>query len=96
MKYYLIILLLLLSTGCVLEEPKYQEGEFVKSVLSGQKGQVIKSFIHDGWMYKIRLESKQEYTNTSLIGSDGPITVVPLSVIYMREFEIEPYTRKEK
>lgn len=95
------LLMLWLVAGCSREpEPLRQAAEFengqkVKSVLSGDTGMVIwrkccYDTSHSGWRYGVRFAAPQLLTNTSIIGPDGPSQVLPLAVVdHMRAYELE-------
>lgn len=99
MKKLLLIFVLLYGCGepPVQVYPKYQDGEIVRSVLYGQKGQILRSYCPPQWnpgktycLYKVRFAANQLTTNTSLLGSDGPITQAPLMTVdWVKEYELK-------
>jgi len=96
MKVFLTCVTLLCLVGC---QPDYsmcefQPGQMVRSVVSGEIGQVIamrKSHEGGDWCYStVRFTGKQEYTNSKVLSPDGPIVVHGLIVVtYMRPYELE-------
>ena len=89
-------LLTAVLAGCsndgVKPTPKWDNGSFVKSVVNGQRGQVIRLRCFRGEQscyYDVRFAGLGMTTNTKLIGSDGPIDTTPLVVVdWMREYEL--------
>lgn len=74
--------------------PIYYGGDFVQSVISGQRGQVVLQRCYRGaesCSYDVRFVGLSMTTSTSLLGPDGPVSTEPLSVVEMREFELQPY-----
>lgn len=64
---------------------RFQNGQIVESVLTGQRGQVIER----GPMgYIVRFQAVEYKTNTKLLGADGPISVSPFSDVHMKDFEL--------
>jgi len=74
---------------------KFQEGELVRSKLSGDRGQITDRirFSSDNYCYyHVRFVGRQETTDSRILSNDGPIAVTPLTVIkYMRSYELEPW-----
>mgnify|MGYP001576710337 CR=1 FL=1 len=93
-KFLLIALLFIL--GCTdFGHPKFYFGEMVKSVLSGQKGQVLDVHCYVSakrdlsvCRYKVRFVYPQETTSTHFIGPDDPIEKNGLATLWMEEFEL--------
>lgn len=71
----------------------FTEGAFVRSVVSNQRGQIIGVRCFDGaasCYYDVRFVGLSMTTATSIIGSDGPISTEPLTVIrYMQDYELK-------
>lgn len=72
--------------------PKWDNGSFVRSALSNQRGQVIGLRCRRGepsCYYDVRFIGLSMTTDTHVIAADGPISTEPLTVItYMREYEL--------
>lgn len=78
-------------------EPQFEIGEKVRSVLTGAPGQVIDTSYCkcDGiWRYKVRFGVSSVTTNTKLFADDDPITVAPLSSMWLHEFELEAIKKR--
>jgi hypothetical protein len=74
--------------------PVYSTGDFVQSLISGQRGQVVRQICYRGTescYYDVRFVGLSMTTSTSLLGPDGPISTEPLSLVQMSEFELMPY-----
>ena len=78
--------------------PKYHEGDFVRSALSDQKGQVLRVNCWSGdksCTYSVRFINPALETDTHLFTADGPTSTNILPVIdHMNEYELKPYTKK--
>ena len=88
---------LMLLSGCTTgyvpaPEPFFKQGDFVTSVVSNQRGQIVavRCFRSiSSCLYDVRFVGLSMTTNTSIIGSDGPISTAPLSVVYyMQAYEL--------
>ena len=91
--FLLIYGVLFMATGCEeLQTPKWQAGDFVESVLTGQQGQILSSYPTDrGPAYYVRFAVETERTNENF-GGDGDIEASPFARVYMREFELRDVT----
>ena len=71
----------------------FSEGEFVRSIISNQRGQIIRVRCWEGekaCYYDVRFVGLSMTTATSIMGSDGPISTEPLAVVqYMKEYELK-------
>jgi len=93
-KVLLIVILLLVLTGCEEKEEYihlFSEGQFVTHKLSGLHGQILRVSQLSYKEYRVRLFYPQSQTNTRLLSSDDPITYSPLSADWYKEFELESY-----
>jgi hypothetical protein len=107
MKIYVATSLLILASivalsGCGFKRPvaKWEDGTFVRSVLSNQQGQIIKVRCFestgpvDTCYYDVRFIGLELTTNTHVTSSDGAVSSTPLSVVeYMREYELKDDTK---
>ena len=72
----------------------FTNGDFVESVLSGQRGQVTRVRCYKSTpRYRVRFEIISAKTNVSLFGSDGPITSNPFSTVWMELYELREATQ---
>lgn len=72
-------------------EPIYHQGQYVKSTLSGQRGQVMRTICYRGsaqCLYSVRFIGLSITTQTAILGPDGPVSTEPLSIVDMYEFEL--------
>lgn len=94
-KFLLSILLILTLSGCG-ESPivhyKYKEGQFVESVLTGQRGQVISTYSVDFKpRYKVRFQSAAPVLDGGFLKGAERMEYQPLSTIdLMKEYELRP------
>jgi hypothetical protein len=72
--------------------PKWENGTIVRSVLSGQRGQIVSLRCLRGeshCYYDVRFVGLSMTTETHALAADGPISIEPLATItYMREYEL--------
>ena len=80
MKWLLIIVLMLVA-AC--SEPKFNVGQRVETIISGQSGMIIRVWncFARPCRYDVRFGGLQINTNTRLLGYDGPVTISPLIII---------------
>ena len=91
-----LIAALICLSGCTPDgpapEPFFKQGDFVTSVVSNQRGQIVavRCFRSiSSCLYDVRFVGLSMTTNTSIMGSDGPIITAPLSVVYyMQAYEL--------
>ena len=99
MKRYLVycISVFVLMSACSKERPpcEFAEGQFVRSKLSMEIGQVTFRWRGDprrgsNCYYTVRFVGRQEYTDTHAFNNDGPIKVVGLTTLDgMKAYELE-------
>jgi hypothetical protein len=71
---------------------KFKPGQLVRSVVSGEVGQVIANRLGGSdWCYAdVRFQGNQEFTDSRVLSNDGPISVRALTIVkYMRPYELE-------
>ncbi len=68
--------------------PKYSTGQMVKSVLSGQVGQVIRVDCWNICQYQVRFSSDTSEIPSNFLGSGGDMQKKSFSAVWMREFEL--------
>ena len=78
---------------------EFKPGQMVRSMVSGEIGQVI-GMRRDpklSWCYAdVRFQGNQEFTNSRVLSSDGPISVRALTVVkFMRPYELEHVEQEE-
>ncbi len=98
-KFSFLLLIVALLAGCTdspKEKAKYQAGDFVESVVSGQRGQVICTNCNTcdtpkGEVpgYKVRFPADASLS-LKLINTKGEGKVHALATEYMCEFELRP------
>ncbi len=101
MKRIILLDLLLILTFCLsschdggVEQPrKFKQGDLVEFVVSGQKAQII--YVNhcrrpgEICTYEVRVFSPQVFTDTHVVGKDGPLTTAHIARLdYIREFEL--------
>lgn len=68
---------------------KFQTGQIVESVTSGQRGQILLQWLkRPDADYQVRFATPETKTNTHLLGPDGPVERSPFALVDMREFEL--------
>jgi hypothetical protein len=78
-------------SGCQKKQelqPKYGIGQMVKSVLSGQTGQVIRADCWNSCQYQIRFSSDTSEIPSHFLGSGGDMQKKSFSAVWMQEFEL--------
>ena len=70
---------------------EFREGDFVTSVLSGDKGQIIRIWTNSDSPYEVRFAIAGEQTDTRIISNDGPIQTKAFSDVWMKDFEIKAW-----
>ena len=82
-------------SGCQKQEvkpnPKWHEGQFVRSALTGQRGQVLGVYCPDVsglCQYTVRFAREAIKTDTHLFTSDGPLFLESTTTATVHEFEL--------
>ena len=91
--------LVLMVNGFWAASADFRSGEIVQSVLTGDRGQVIRPWCRnsgDPCEYLVRFAVSSQQTQTRLLGPDGDIKLRAFSVIRMRAFEIERAQRSRR
>lgn len=90
--------LLFLACNADYSMCEFVPGQMVRSEVSGEIGQVIMMRPYSAdWCYaNVRFQGNQEYTDSRVLSSDGPISVRSLSVVRnMRPYELEHVEQEE-
>jgi len=73
--------------------PKWHRGDFVRSVLTNAKGQVVKVYcgVYADRVceYDVRFANNTSQTDTHVMQSDGPVTNPPVVDVFLEEFELK-------
>ena len=88
---WLVTVMLLSACMSNSQPPKFYLGQMVRSVVSGNVGQVVGSVTCHSYpcMYSVRFPALQITTNTHLLAHDSPVSFGVLSIEWMREYELE-------
>ncbi len=79
-------------TPIVRPEPKFINGELVKTVVGDVSGQIVGYYcFHDASAceYQVRLYRKEDTTNTYVTKNDSPIDSSQFSILEMEEYELK-------
>jgi hypothetical protein len=98
-RYFIMITAVIalgLLAGCDDEQvpaAKWKSGEFVRSVLTDQRGQVIRVYCgvyNHVCEYDVRFANNViSTTDTHVLSQDGPITNPPVVDVLLEEFELK-------
>lgn len=67
----------------------FKTGDIVRMKTFGHTGMVIDVRCNEYCEYQVRFSAIQSNTNTRILGTDRPIDVAPVSLVWVRGFEIE-------
>ena len=94
---FICVCAIIFLSACSSGPPcEFEVGEMVRSKVSGDLGQVVKTHGSNSNCYvDVRFNASQTFTNSKVLSNDGPVTVLPLAIIrWMRPFELESAEEK--